>query len=348
MSDNLNWYKQENTWISKFFPEHINLKIGIINWWRLTKEQLLFENIEKFINQNDINFFYSDEIIYYYATQGFDYNYSELFNLLNKKNVYYIMFDKDYSTISQPNSKNLFSVPWFYKNPLYIPNDLKIDIEYRPKRYTFNMLCGSIRSYRSLLYKVLRYNPKIYLTYHGHPKYKNHKLRDFLDESDISHILQTSEIVDTRINTMTNITRNQESYILSHVIPANIYNNSHFDIVTETFIKDNHHFVTEKTAKSLATGRFFCWYNSPKVKDYLSKFGFSLETYYNSYDNNMDNIERLNCMLDDIETISNNEYFMKSIYTRTKDERIHNMKIYRKNFDEFSDKITSWLSNILK
>ena len=348
MSININWHGRENTWIVNFFPESSPLKIGIINWWVLEKEDLLIENIEKFVDQNDVTLFYSDEIIYNYALQGFNYNYNELFSLLNRKNVFYIFFDDDFSSIVKPDKNKVLSVPWFFKNPLYIDTNTTIDIEYRPKKFVFNMLCGSIRSYRSILFKVLKDNTQIYSTYYGHPKYKHDNFSNELDESDIVNILQNSKITDTRIDTMVDIYRQGRRYILSHVVPTTIYNNSHFDIVCETFVKDDHIFLSEKTAKPLATGRFFCWHSSSKLRNYLSKFGFSFDTYYNSYDNALDSMTRIDAMLDDVIKISNNQNLVKTIYAHTRHERIHNMEMYKKNFDDFSIKLSQWIELNLK
>lgn len=342
MSSYLNWHGKENTWITTFFPSQCLKKVGIISWWWLTKEEASLENIERFVDQHDITFFYSDEVLYCYGRHGFDYNYDQLFSMLNKKNVYYIMFDEDFSARTQPDSTKLFCAPWFLKNALHISNDLTIDIDYRPKQYTFNMLLGSVRPYRSLLYKVLSNNPKVYSTYYGHPEYKNN-FQNELDETDIKNSLENSKIVDTRIQTMIDMYRSDKHYILSHIVPTQIYNNSHFDVVCETFIKDNHQFVCEKTAKPLATGRFFCWHASPKVKLWLSKFGFSLESYHNSYDLALDNMTRLDVMIDDIISISKDEEMVKLIYKNSKQERVHNMEVYRKNFDNFSSKISDWI-----
>lgn len=340
----INWYGPENTWTLELFKNITsNKKIGIINWWLLTQEQCCLEQIEKFIDQNDITFFYSDENIHS-ASSGENYNFNELFLLLNKKNVFYIMMDKCRNGFTLPKVQNSFYAPWFFKNSLYISPDWHLDLDYRTKLFDFNALLGSDRHVRTIIYKIIKHNSKIYSTYYGNSKFKN-SFENKWDEKDIHDILYNQKLIDTKLQTMSLLNRNNSNYILSHIVPTSIYNNTHFDIVCETLVRSDNIFLTEKTAKPLATGRFFCWYTSPNLIDYLKSYGFSFDTYGSYYDTITDPVYRLFAFLEEIEDITHNECRIKQIYQATKAERIHNMEVYKRNMTNFLDNLKNWIYN---
>lgn len=344
MHNTISFYGNYNVWLTHFINHHNkNLKIGVINWWWLNNEQADITAIENFVDSNDITFFLSEEILSRY--HHVDIN--KLFTVLNQKNVYYILAAEDYSLTVPPIRTKTFYYPWFFKIPLHDDENFKVDTDYVYKEYDFNLLLGSKKSNRSLMFKILKDNPKIYSTYFGHPKFKNLS-KTSLEEAESLAVLDSQDIENEKLNTMLLLNKNDINYCLSQVVPRNIYNNSHFDIVAETFIKENHQFLTEKTAKPLATGRFFCWYASPHVKDYLGRYGFSFETYYQNYDSIDDHICRLDALLDDIKEISNNELLIKHIYDVTKDERMHNKINYENQRKRFLDDVDFWVGNVLK
>lgn len=338
---NVNYLGPASKWIGNDFSKYDNISIGVINWWWLSPEEATIENIVKFVDSNDICFFYSEEILYRHS--HIDLN--ELFLILNSKNVFYIMMAEDYNLRIPPEISRSFYVPWFFKSRLFIENNFKLDLDYRDKQYAFNMMLGSIKPNRTLIYKLLSSNKNIYSTYFGHDKYKLESLTEYENE-EIVNLLNGQDVSDNkRLDTMVTT---PSGHTLSHVVPTKIYENSHFDIVAETFIKENHHFLTEKTAKPLATGRFFCWYSSSNLTGYLKKYGFSFETYFCSYDKITDHICRLDSFVNDVENISNSNSLIKHIYQVTKEERIHNMNVYKSVTERLPSEIESWLEMVIE
>lgn len=319
-----------------------NLKIGIINWWWLTSNEADISKIEKFVDSNDLCFFVSEEIL----DRHNNVDLNELFSVLNQKNVFYIFSAEHYSLSVPPSLNRSFYFPWFFKSPLYDEENFRTDYEYIDKPFDFNLLLGSRKANRSLTFKILNSDPKIYSTYFGHPFLKDLSNTEF-EEAESLNLLTNQNVNEDKLNTMVFLNKNNSNFCLSHVVPRTIYNNSHFDIVHETFVKENHHFLTEKTAKPLATGRFFCWYASPYLKVYLGKYGFSFDTYYSNYDNSIDHLYRLDELLDLVKEISNNQNLVKHIYKITRDEREHNKVNYKNQTSTFYNNLTQWVEEVL-
>jgi len=318
-------------------------KVGIINWWWLDSDQCNFDNLKKFIESQDVCFFLSEEILEKY--NGI--NLNEVFSLLNQYNVYYILFSEDNTLSVKPRYDKSFFYPWFFKSPLYIPTSFNPDLEYKEKPFTFNLMLGSSKAYRTLFYKTLKENKAIYSSYLGHPKFKKQS-NVFLDDEDIQSSLINQDVNLEKLNTMQKVERDSEMRVISHCVPQNIYANTHFDIVTETFVKQGHHFLTEKTAKPLATGRFFCWYASPGVISYLEKYGFLFDYDLLGYDGIENDVDRLAAVLDLIDEITTDQSLVKHIYTKYKDIRKHNMNVYWKESAEYHTKLERWMLECLK
>lgn len=318
-------------------------KVGIINWWWLDRDQCNFDNLKKFIESQDICFFLSEEILEKY--NGIDLN--KLFSFLNQYNVYYILYAEDNTLSVKPDSNKSFYYPWFFKSPLYIPSNFEPDLEYKEKPFTFNLMLGSSKSYRTLSFRALKDNKSIYSSYLGHPKFKNQS-NVFLDDEDIQLSLINQNVDIEKLNTMHPIERENENYVVSHCVPKNIYANTHFDIVTETFVKSGHNFLTEKTAKPIATGRFFCWYASPRVIPYLEKYGFIFEYDLLTYDNIDNDVDRLDAFLDLVNEISSDQSFVKHIYTKYSYVRKHNMDVYHKGRKQFYEDLENWILSCLQ
>jgi hypothetical protein len=136
---------------------------------------------------------------------------------------------------------------------------------------------------------------------------------------------------------------------LSHIIPSTIYNNTHFDIVTETYIREEHQFLTEKTAKPIAAGRLFYWYSSPSMVPYLQKYGFSFSTYpANEFDYIADHVIRLDSLVDSVEQVTGNIEKIKELYKKTKDERIHNKNVYENHRQRFAADLYKWIRQVVE
>jgi hypothetical protein len=342
----LNFYGDRHPWFdTPVAQSKTSFRVGVINWWSLTAEQATVEKIIEFVDSNDVCFFFSEEIIY---SGNLSSEYiTQIILELNKRNVFYILFAEDNNI--PVNKDRVFYTPWFFKESILVPKSYKVDLDYVPKEYTFNLLLGANKPYRTLIYKLLRFNKNVYSTYRGHPEFKNCSSKE-LDNADTAMRLLGQLVETTKLNTMVPINVDGQYKSISQVVPVSIYSNTHFDIVTETVIKDHHQFLTEKTAKPLATGRFFCGYMSPYFKNHLAKHGFSFETYptFTNYDSMFDNVMRLNALVEEIEIISNDSLLVQDIYEKTREERRHNMEVFKNKTSNFMPEITAWMHNVIQ
>jgi hypothetical protein len=265
----------------------------------------------------------------------------EFLTELAKLNVFYISLseDNDYPL----EESRTFNIPWFANKKIYTSKDTTIDFDYRQKDFTFNMLLGSEREYRTQMFERFRWQSYVYSTYIGHHYHRNNS-DSYLEDKDILDKLISQDLRE-KLNTMIPVTLEDKSYILSHAVPEMIYNNTHFDIISESQQRGGVHFTTEKTGKPLSTGRFFIWFNSPHKVEYLRKFGFELQDYLCEYDNIIDNDKRLEAIFELIKEIGNNENYIKKIYTDTKDARIHNQEVYTQTRSTIYYDLDEWISN---
>ena len=346
MPNILSFYGDEHPWFKVPIEQaKSSFKVGVINWWSLTDEQAKLENIIKFVDSNYVCFFLSEEILHRPGGNDTRDSINELIIELNKRNVFYILFSDDGETPF--NRERLFYKPWVFKELLHIPSTVKIDLDYRPKKYTFNMLLGTNKSYRTLKYKILQSNEKIYSTYFGHPLYKD-KSHTIFEETEILESLKNQDVVTNKINTMFPISRDNNIRPMSQTAPGDIYNNTHFDIVSETVI--NQHFVTEKVGKPLASGRFFCWYSYYGLKEHLENYGFSFTTYFSAtnYDNINDSMLRLVAMINDVEYITNDDLLVQDIYAKTREERRHNIEVFKQHQKSFIPELVEWIQHVVQ
>jgi len=350
LSHNINLYGvlngEHNNYRAYFYDILINfvsikskLNVGIIPWWDIPYEALNTKKLEEFLKEQDISFFVSEELFDRLPLKN---NLEEIFELLNKYNVWYITS----STTSDvyTNKERTYYTPWFFKSKLYIPKTFTVDLKYNYKPFTYNLLLGSKKPYRTVLFHALNHE-KIYSTYFGHPIYK-HYLKENLDDDDIKKTLIEQDVTHEKINTMKIIYRDNMARALSHIIPETIYKKSHFDIVAETLMKTGTYFLTEKTAKPIATGRFFCWFTSSHVVNHLHNFGFNFDDYNTEYDYIPDDFTRLELLLEFINKTKDDETHIKSIYKRTEAAREHNMLMYFKHIEEYNNNLRNWIIDI--
>jgi hypothetical protein len=321
-------------------------KIGIINWWWVTEEEKDLHSLKKFVDQQDVCFFYSDEI-YDFGNHNVDMN--RVFEMLNAENVYYILFSEDLTLSVEPTGIRRFCVPWFFKTDLYVPekNPAKLSrLAYTEKPYAFNLLLGADKPYRTQIYHSLKSNKNIYTSYLGHPEYK-YQSSTFLDDPDTQTELLNQNVAAEKLNTMKRVARGGTQFCISHCVPEKIYRNTHFDLVTETLIRPKHNFLTEKTAKPLATGRFFHWYASLGVIPYLERYGFIFDHSLHHYDGVQNDSDRMEQVIQAVNEVSANPALVRDIYNRTILMRKHNMNIYWKSRNEFQQKLHSWITRCL-
>ena len=260
---------------------------------------------------------------------------------IDKLNVFYISSSEDNNYPLEES--RTFNMPWFADRAIYTSRDTTIDFDYRQKDFTFNMLLGSEREYRTKMFERIRPHSYVYSTYMGHLHHRNNS-DTYLEDKDILH-KSISQDLRGKLDTMVPVTLEYNNYILSHAVPEMIYNNTHFDIISESQHQTEHtNFTTEKTGKPLSTGRFFIWFNSPHKVEYLRKFGFELQDYLCEYDNIIDADKRLESVFELIKEIADNENYIKSIYKDTRDARIHNRTLVKKLSKTYISNLSSWIS----
>lgn len=331
----------------------LNKRILVFDWW----EYLWEGNVPKFskdvniklivnkIKQYDVCFFVVTEAITpYNDNTGWKEVLRTLVDKLNNLNVFYVMYSENDFLFPTPK-ETTFTLPWFIWNDIFVhkPENFIDDLEYRKKTYTFNMLLGSKKDNRTRLYETLENKNYIYKTYFGHDIYRNTS-DSHLDDSDILDMMKKQDVSTKKLNTVMKVERGDKKSSISHIIPRQIYMNSHFDIVSESQpeILQDSRFTTEKTGKPLSTGRFFIWYNSPNTEKYLRKFGFELSDYMIDYDKIINNDDRLNSVLELINYINHDEKTIKNIYHVTKEARMHNKNLYHNLSESTKERFTEW------
>ncbi|MFN9012824.1 MAG: hypothetical protein ACK5XU_12385, partial [Pseudomonadota bacterium] len=158
LSHNINLYGvlngEHNNYRAYFYDILINfvsikskLNVGIIPWWDIPYEALNTKKLEEFLKEQDISFFVSEELFDRLPLKN---NLEEIFELLNKYNVWYITS----STTSDvyTNKERTYYTPWFFKSKLYIPKTFTVDLKYNYKPFTYNLLLGSKKPYRTVLF----------------------------------------------------------------------------------------------------------------------------------------------------------------------------------------------------
>lgn len=325
-------------------------KILVTDWWqdrniglRMTPTDYITK-----IKEYDICFFMISEKWFENVWNISPEDINSMLKELNKLNVFYITKSED-SRIHVDVQK-IYDIPWFIQNETFlnfhVDDNFKLDFDYRPKDYTFNMLLGGDKHDRTLLFKLLRNEQYVYSTYFGHKEFKS-KSAIHLEDDDILHNLSNQDIISNKLQTMSErVQREGRDVSISHTIPDKIYNNSHFDIVTETeALLNTLNFTTEKTGKPISTGRFFIWYNSPNQVEYLRKFGFELQDYLSYYDKVQCNVTRLSQVTELIKEIGDNENYIKKIYKDTKEARMYNQEVFKKLSRTYQSNINSWMSD---
>jgi len=66
--------------------------------------------------------------------------------------------------------------------------------------------------------------------------------------------------------------------------------------------------------------------------------------YEAEYDKMHNDVDRLNAMLEIVEEISNNPLYIKNIYEKSKNVRIHNMDVFKKQTEQFHKRTHEWLT----
>tara|TARA_B110001454_G_scaffold58806_1_gene57578 strand:+ start:1831 stop:2907 length:1077 start_codon:yes stop_codon:yes gene_type:complete len=337
----ITYYGQQSTGIETVLRQlnpDMAMNIGVIHWWSTWDRPM--QEMERFVDGVDICFVVSDEILCNSIIHGKFGGWVKLqsqFDMLDQDKVHFILHSDE---PLMPNSNRCFNVPWFAKTPVTNYNVEAWD--YVDKQYTFNMLLGSEKDHRTHLFLAFKDNKNIYSTYFGHNGLKNISDKHLEDE-DVLNNLQGQVTFDRKINTLEEV---NESTI-SHTTPQAIYDNSHFDIVSETHIDDDFFFTTEKTAKPLAAGRWFLPYTSRNQSSYLERYGFDFSDYRHDEYDVKDKMHRLELTIQKIEEISEDNGLVRQIYSETRENRIHNAHVYKQVTKKYMESLTFFILDAL-
>tara|TARA_A100001035_G_C27739184_1_gene480653 strand:- start:102 stop:1124 length:1023 start_codon:yes stop_codon:yes gene_type:complete len=337
----VDYYGFTSPWLRWIFDETTippNKKVGVIDHWNMTyyNEQ----ELRKFLEDKDISFLLIEETLEH--RYGDD---KKIIDVCKEYNTYYICFSEN-KNIQIPSS-NVITMPWFFKSPLYVTENFQPDFDYREKPYDFNLLLGSRKPYRDLIYKSLRHNSKVYSTYFGHPDYVADNI---IDDQDITQALISQDVSKQKLNTLVQLDRGNSkdtpNFGVSHIIPKKIYDVSHFDIVSETTY--DQWMTTEKTAKPLSTGRFFCCFSHYRTLTYLEKFGFCFHDFPWFGDLCDETLDRFSLVVNFIDEVSQEPLLVRDIYEKTRENRKHNFYNYHEKIGYFTETISNWVERCLK
>jgi hypothetical protein len=308
-------FGEQRGYIVQIFNQYLNTDkhIGVIHWWDI-RNTINTKDLEKFVDGVDVCFVFCDEFLHIPG------GIQRYLDVLDHDKVHFILSSEE---SEMPNNR-CFNSLWFTQKTLHGRPTLSQD--YMRKPYTFNMLLGSEKEHRTTLFNRLKDNNKVYSTYFGTPQGRSLSDTHLEDKDTLDNLKQQD--LGKKLNTLEKV----NGTTISHTIPAEIYDNSHFDIVSEMredVMKNQILFATEKTAKPLATGRWFLSYAEHNMNTYLERYGFDFTDYLHDYDVE-DNNYRLELIVQKVEEITKDSSLVKYIYSKTKANRIHNVQVYHR------------------
>ena len=323
-------------------------RIGIINYWLLQGEQLDMHNISAFCEQCDVIFFVSEEVLNRLDTPLFPepYPIEQLFDMLDQYNVWYIGFS---GSELFKNKSNAYSTPWFRKSPLYM--EQHIEHRYHKKSYIWNCLLGKNKAHRTKIWHHIVDNSHIYKTYFGHDSLRSYSNTEF-ESAEHLNVLLRQDVRNNLLDTFGcdgTVDTDIGPIPFSHIIPTELYDATHFDLVSETVHNKfdiQEPFITEKTAKPLATGRYFAWFGAENTVEYLQQYGFDFTDYYTDYDKYSEEHVRLGMLTEHVNSITT-ESQVEHIYNVTHKNRMHNKDVYWKLRHTFNEDINAFVLRAL-
>jgi hypothetical protein len=158
---------------------------------------------------------------------------------------------------------------------------------YRSKNLYFDALLGVPKTHRNFVYEKIQnnYQNKIYTRRLG----LNQSLADAMLNSNWHWPQGANIIPNTDMQswyTATEIQFEDTTTMLSHIVPVDIYNDTCYSIVAETYFNSDFIMLTEKTAKPLIAKRLFVMFAGPGYLAHLHRLGF--QTFGNVIDESYD------------------------------------------------------------
>jgi hypothetical protein len=183
--------------------------------------------------------------------------------------------------------KNIIFYNWHVNlvRELYTNHNHVLDTlnPFAPKSKYFDALLGTKKKHRDIVYQeLILHKDKNIIKYHG-----NFNTKSLIDTE---HFVWD---IDTKKSDITHSTSNVDycgqSVRLSHIIPKDVYNQTCYSIVTETFFDNSFSFYTEKIAKPIIAKRLFVVFAGQHYLKNLKLLGF--KTFQNVIDESYDEIE---------------------------------------------------------
>ena len=219
-----------------------------------------------------------------------------MINLVKSTNVYWVLP----GFIN--NIPNVIHYGWHINQTIKTFNIHRPELTpYKVKPKYFDALLGTNKPHRNYLYEYLigqGLSDKIILKYHGRHNIETLVGTEHFAWDEFSQPFAEQQIFrpDGTFYFKTGVTHSTEnveyfgkSVRLSQIIPAPVYNESAYSIITESFIDNNFTFYTEKITKALLGKRLFIVLSGFKYLENLKKLGF--QTFENVIDESYDQIE---------------------------------------------------------
>jgi len=337
--------------------ENLNLLVVELIGRGLDLEDDLFK-IKDFIDSNP-----SLRIVFYYPSEGFtrDYEFRRIVHRLTESvrnfsnRVCFVFGDHnveksydDYLAYKHWDKRmDVFSFDYFrYETLQLYPKVNLLERKYKEIKYDFLCLNRVARYNRIALYvelKRLGYVDKNLYSYYNIENQSvepnNLSKAEFLLNKYYAPLVKES--LDDKIMLDSIVEHDVEPYLTDE----RLYKQSFFSLVTETEI-DNL-FITEKTWKPLIFGHPFIIWGSQGILDYLRSKGFKTYNgiFDETYDTIVDNRQRLNAIVQEVERFSNlPSEVKKENFLKSKEIARHNQDVMLNLTD--NDYLNSW-NNLL-
>ena len=170
------------------------------------------------------------------------------------------------------------------------------------KEFHFDILLGCTRQHREIVYNFVLENQidKLsILSYHRHGQMPLRTNPNFIQEEGVEYIEDTRYTGDM-------VKYKGDIVGMSKIIPAKIYNQTAYSIVTETNAENDFTFYTEKIVKPILAKRLFIVIAGRNYLKNLRNLGFKTFDCVidESYDDIEDNIARYNAACEQIQKLS--------------------------------------------
>lgn len=208
----------------------------------------------------------------------------------------------------------------FYRNHLELLDKLT---PHKVKQFHFDILLGSIRTHREIVYNYVKQQQLEHLaimTYYGSEYRFLKDNSNFINEEGV-------ELLGTETHSIDMVKYMGEMVNLSKIIPISVYNQTAYSIVAETNAENDFVFHTEKIVKPILAQRLFIVIASYNYLKNLRSLGFKTFDCIidESYDQEPDNIKRYNLACEQILRLS--QLPQEEVLEKIKPIVEHNKKI---------------------